>query len=915
MPCFQPRTHLDLSCELDRRIAADAALTARMAVRLPRAVPFDGARPATIVRVALLIAALFCPTPFALALTAGSLKVEYIANPAGLDIREPRLSWSLAADARAQRQSAYQVIVASSADLLAAGRGDVWDTGKVKSRETFGIIYAGAELQRDTRYVWKVRVWDADDIPSDWSAAGSWQMGLLEQSDWTAKWIGAAEGGDSPLLRREFTIENDIAQATAYAFGFGWYRLHLNGAEVGDRVLTPVNSNYAKARFYDTYDVTPLLRRGANAIGLWLGNGYNQNYSKYGNRWLEPLAGIVQLELRFADGTTQTIGSDGHWKSAPSPIVANHIYDGETYDARRELPGWDAPDYDDRGWRAVELRTVKAGPLQSCLMPPIRVATTLRPRAVTERAPGVFVFDLGQNIAGWVRLRAAGPRGTRIVLRHAENLHPDGRLDPTTNRAALATDTLVLKGRGEETYEPRFTYHGFRYVEVTGFPGRPTLDSLEGRAIRAGADETGTFQCSEPLVNRIHENFRWSIANNLMGIPTDTATRDERTPCQMDSLAVEETAMHLFDLNAYYTKWLRDIRGDLGMPPNWTGDQVVLPALLHEHYGDRRILEQHFENMKHVVDAFAADAPEKEFWADGFGDWAAPNAAGDYRTSFSEGEIVNTAFFYRAAMLTAGAAELLGAQADASKYAKLAAGIRRHFNAKHFDAETHTYGSGRQATSILPLAFGLVPDEKRVAVARALHERIVGRDAEHLDTGIFGTRYLFDVLIDHGFADTAWTVLTQTTPPSYGHQIALGATTTWEQWSYRGGMQSHNHAMFSGPGVTLYTRFAGIRPALPGYRSIILRPVIPRGLTHVACSLQTVSGRIVSDWDAREGYVHRIEIPPNTTATVYVPAPDPDRVHEGETRAAAAPGVEFLREENGYSVFAVESGAYVFSVR
>ncbi len=869
--------------------------------------------------------------PAAAALTVDSLRVENRVEPLGVDVLDPRFSWIPRSAERGQRQTGYQVLVASSAERLAQDEGDVWDSGKVPSDQTFGVAYAGRALEAHRWYFWKVRTWDRDGRASTWSSPASWQVGMIPVertgrsgdrqredeggSPWHAAWIGAEEKETSPLLRKEFLLEKPIASAVAYAYALGWYELWINGRKAGPNVLAPVVSNLQKTLFYDTYDVTTLLRSGANALGLWMGGGYNANFSKYGYRWLEPMAARVQVEVRYTDGTSARLTTDDTWKTAPSAITQNHIYDGETYDARREQRGWSEPGFSDAGWTPVTVRPVNAGPLRARTMPAIQVMATLQPVALNEPQPGVFVYDLGQNIAGWARLKVAGPAGARITLRHAEELNPDGMLDPRTNRAAKATDAYILRGDASgETYEPRFTYHGFRYVEVTGFPGRPTLESLEGRAVHAGFRTTGHFTSSDPLLNRLHENFRWTIRNNLMGTPTDTAVRDERTPCSMDAVVVEEAAMYNFDVHTTFTKWLRDITGDRGMPPNWAGDQVLLPLFLYQHYGDRRVLEEQFEPMQAATDAFAAEAEAKKYWADGFGDWAAPNPAGDYPTSFSEGEITNTVFFHACATATAEAARALGAAEAERKYAALAARIAARFHEKHFRASSHTYGSGRQSTSVLPLAHGLVPPPLRAPVAAALRQRIVTTDGGRLDTGIFGTRYLFDTLIDAGMADTAYEVLKQPAYPGFAHQVSLGATTAWEQWSWAGGMQTHDHLMFAGPDVTFYTRLAGIRAAAPGFRQIVIRPTHPRGLRSAGATVETVSGTVVSEWEFAGGYEHRVTVPVNTTATVYVPAAKAEAVREGNGPAANAPGVRYLRQDEGYAVFAVSSGEYRFTV-
>jgi alpha-L-rhamnosidase len=846
----------------------------------------------------------------AMALTPAGLKTEYLENPQGMDILRPRLSWILTATGRAQKQSAYQIQVADTAEQIKSGV--TWDSGKVNSDQNFGIVYGGPDLESGSRHFWRVRVWDQDGKASAWSPAVWWEMGMLHASDWKGKWIGTSSEMTSPLLRREFPAAKRIKKATAYVYAFGFYELHLNGVKVGNNILAPVNSDYRKNLYYDTYDVTALLRQGGNAAGLWLGTGYDRNYNQWGYRWMTAEQAILDLDIQFVDGTHSRIVTDESWKAAESPMLSNSIYNGETYDARREKPGWDRTGFDDHAWQPVQLMPAPAGLLRSRLMPPIKVISTLHPRAMHQPKPGVFVFDMGQNMAGWTRVRASGPAGTTIVMRHAEDLLPDGTLNVLTNRSAKATDTFILKGAGVEVYEPRFTYHGYRYVQMTGFPGTPTLASVEGRVIHAAFEPVGKFQSSNPLLNQIHSNFLWGVTNNLVGIPTDNPTRNERTPCLMDSMMAEETALYNFDMSNYYAKWLQDIEGGRDAP-NWAGDQVFVAWLLYQHYGNRRILEESFENSKQLVDAFATQSRKPNPWSDGFGDWCPPWQSGHFETCFSEGEIVNTSIYYRATLLVSRMAEVLGKTSDAVAYKDRAESIRREFNARLYKEAAHCYGSGRQVTSVLPLAFDMVPSEQKPAVATALMERLMGKDKEHLDTGIFGTRYLFDVLIDNGFADAAYTALNQTTYPSYGHQISLGATTTWEQWHYTGGMETHDHAMFAGPGSTFYSRLAGIRPAQPGYKEILIRPAFPKGLASVTCSLRTTMGEIVSNWKVQNGLTQQITIPPNATAIVYVPAKDVGQVKESGQPATEAKGVRFLRLENGYAIFSVGSGSYQFA--
>ncbi len=870
-------------------------------------------RPTRLFRLAVATALL---ATAAGALTVDGLRVEYLDRPLAVDTAQPRMAWTLHSPERTQKQTAYQVLVASSPELLAAGRGDVWDSGKVSAADSFGVEYAGPVLQGGARYFWQVRSWDGKDQPSGWSVSSWWQMAPLSPDAWSAKWISAAPEATSPLLRRDFQLGKKIVRATAHAYAAGWYRLFVNGAEITERVLSPANSNYAKGLFYDSYDVTALLQSGRNALGLWLGHGYSQNYSKYGYRWDQPPTGFLQVEVVFADGSKQTLVTDRDWKWTASPVTANDIYNGETYDARREIAGWSQPGFDDRAWQPVGVREAPPGPLIACPFPGLAIVKEMRPVELTEPKPGVYVYDFGQNMAGWVRLQVeAAAAGTEIVLRHAESVYPDGMIDVVTNRGAKATDTYTTAGRGRETYEPRFTYHGFRYVEVTGYPGKPTLETLRGRVVRAAVEETGSFASSDPFLNRLHANFQWSIASNLVGIPTDTAARDERTPCQMDSLAVEDAAIANFGMAAYYSKWLNDIAGDGGNLPNWTGDQVVLPYLLYQNYGDRRILARHFENMKQVVDKFTATAEENKYWATGYGDWCAPNPDGSFEGAFNEGELVGRAFHIRCARIVAATASLLGHPEEGKRYDLLCLRLSEAFQKRFYQPSTHSYGSGRQVTSVLPLAFGIPHSfPSRAAEAAALRRRIVEKDRTHLDTGIFGTRYLFEVLIDHGMVDLAYQLLTAPGYPGYADQIAQGATTTWEQWSYRGSMQTHNHAMFAGADATLFSHFGGIRAVEPVFRRIEIQPAMPAALEWVECSRETPMGRVATRWARTEaGLTLKVTIPANASALIRFPTSDAASLLESGQPAGRAKGVLVGLTEAGHTQLEVGSGTYEFT--
>ncbi|MCS7475790.1 glycoside hydrolase family 78 protein [Umezawaea endophytica] len=732
----------------------------------------------------------------------------------------------------------------------------------------------------------------------------------------------------APMLRKDFTLDKPVASARAHVYGLGFHELRLNGGKVGDRVLTPASTPYDRRNLYETYDITSAVRSGPNAVGVWLGNGYGARYNPYGFRWLGPKQAIALIEVTFTDGSRRSVTTDGTWKWSSGAVLANDIYAGETHDARQDQPGWDAPGFDDSRWLPVRTASAPSNDLAPNTMPAMRVVDTLRPVALTEPRPGVFVYDLGQNIAGWARLRVKGPAGTAVRMRTAEELGRDGTLDVTTNRNAAATDTYVLAGREQgETYEPRFTYHGFRYVEVTGFPGRPTAESLDGRVVHADVRSTGTFESSSEMLDRIWRNNRWSVLNNSMSLPTDTPVRDERTPPAMDVQAYHEASVREFDLNSFYAKYLRDLPPGTALPsdavkaqyPDMAGGQVTLAWTLFEQYGDRATLAETYPAMKAFVDRNAADVPSRIWPANqGFGDWCPPDhgpesnggmgspSAGD---CFSEVSLVNTALSFQQAANVAKAADALGHPDDARRYTDLAESIRTAFNARFLSADGTTYGSGRQVTSVLPLAFGLVPAQNVRAVGERLVDTILTKDGGHLDTGIFGTRHLVDALARIGRVDVAMTVLHQETYPGFGFEIAHGATTSWEQWLYSSSMETHDHAMFAGVNASLYTVLGGIRPTAPGYRTVAIAPRVPAGLDHVSASLDTVRGPVSSTWRSTDReFTLTVTVPVTSTAVVEVPL-------RGGRQVRATTGAELVRVDGTTAHYEVGAGTWTFRVR
>ncbi|MGN0853797.1 MAG: family 78 glycoside hydrolase catalytic domain [Kiritimatiellia bacterium] len=683
-------------------------------------------------------------------------------------------------------------------------------------------------------------------------------------------------------LRRPFRIAaKPVVSAIASVSGYGFYELRLNGAPVDpSRVLAPGMAGGGRALF-DTYDVTASLRPGAeNEVGIWLAAGYSDDFSRFGWHWLLPKQAILHLAVAYADGTRDVLVTDGSWEvSQDTEIESASIYNGETIDARRREK---RPSFG-------PVTVHPARQLTANDAPPVRKLDPRRPVRIVETRPGVFVADFGQNRAGFVAVRVKGPRGTTIRLHTSELLGENGEIDPWTNGIAQSTDTFVLAGTGEvESFCPRFTYHGFQFVEITGWPGRPTADDLTAWAVHADMEPAGSFTCSDKTLNAYMNAAHWSMRSNFMSYPTDCCMRGERTPCQMDSQAYEDAAIQFYNMTRYYEKWLNDIGGGRGNP-DWTGDSATLPWRLYRETGDARILAERYDDMKGQVDADVRKFPDL-ICTSGFGDWCAPNK-GTWKSYFNDVEIVNTSIFCEMCRIVAESAAVLGKSEDAAAYRALHAKAKAAFHAKFFDAAGNLYGDGSQTTAVLPLAFGIVPDSVRAAVAGQLVRTIREKNGGKVDVGIFGMRYLGDVLCDVGAADVYLHAMVQPEYPGFGHMIARGATTLWEQWTYKGGMNTHNHAMFSGAASSLMTRFAGIRPGKPGFSEVVIQPAFPQGLDSVSAARETVRGRVAVSWRRKGETVElTVERPPLTPTWLVLPGrKDPIAVPAGVSTHAGRP--------------------------
>ncbi|HVM47893.1 MAG TPA: glycoside hydrolase family 78 protein [Candidatus Acidoferrum sp.] len=872
------------------------------------------------------------------ALAVSQLRCEYLENPLGIDAVQPRLSWIVESKQRSQRQIAYQILVSSTEAKLKANTGDLWDTGQVPSDETIQISYAGKPLTSHERCFWKVRVWDAARQASEFSEPASWEMGLLSPQDWAGRWIGLntdTNSAPAPMLRRAFTLGKHIKQARVYVCGLGYYELHINGKKIGDHCLDPGYTRYDKRALYVTYDVTGAVQQGENAIGVILGNGwYNVQTRAVWNfhkaPWRAAPSLYLQLRVEYADGYTDTLVTDKQWKASTGPIVFNSIYGGETYDARLEKPGWDTPDFKDSGWASAQEVAAPQGRLAAQMMPPIKADTVIKPIWVNEPKPGVFVFDMGQNFAGYAELNVRGPAGTKVVMRYGERIHTNGTIDRAEieqhvlrdgSNQLFQTDTYILKGAGQEAWHSRFVYHGFQYVEVTGFPGRPTLDNLRGVFLHSAVPAAGEFECSDPLLNRIWSAARWSYLSNLQGIPTDCPHREKNGWTGDAHLAAEQGLLN-FAPAAVYEKWINDLAdeqrpsGELpgivptsgwgyewGNGPAWDSALLLIPFYLYEYCGDAQALRSHYASLKRYVDYLTSKA--RDGIVDiGLNDWA------PFKTT-TPADITSTAYYYRDARIVVTAAGLLNNEPDALQYAELAAGIKQAFNLKFYHPDNGLYGNGSQTSLSCALYQGLADPDVRPLVMSNLVANIEQRRG-HIDTGILGAKYLLNALTDNGRADVACRIATQRDLPSWGWWLEQGASTLWEQWDGGG---SRNHIMFGDISAWLYKALAGINPdpAAPGFKHFIVRPNVVGGLTSARASYNSVRGLIVSEWHTdKDGFHLAVTIPANTSATVSLPTSAPAKVKEGKWAAASEDGIKLVGVEEGRTHLEVVSGTYEF---
>jgi alpha-L-rhamnosidase len=1049
-------------------------------------------------------------------LRAGQLRVEYRTDPLGLDVDRPRVSWVLEStdDARrGQRQTAYQVIVASSEKLAGAGRGDLWDTGKVLSDRTHQIEYRGKKLVSGERCYWRVKVWNEEAKPSGWSDVATWSMGLLKKGDWKAKWIGfdqpaesfdqddhtrqwnldgckwiwadegdptkeaekgtrlfrgwfdlpdkavknglflvtadngyviavngerfmhggekertyaidvarklkpgknlaafaatnhggaaglvgrlwvefedgevvtrdidgsykvakEAEGWEStdlddggwapakelvtvgqapfatprshaldlppvPMLRKEFEAKKRVRRATAYATALGLYELRINGERVGEDQLAPGWTEYKKRVYYQAYDVTGRVKKGANAVGVLLGDGWYAGYFGWtGKKRLyggDPRA-MVQIVIEYADGSTESVATDASWKAAYGPWRQADLLQGSAYDARLEMPGWDDAGFDDSAWQKVAVGAqgdAAKAQVQAHPGVPVRKHEEIKPKRVTSPKPGVYVFDLGQNMVGWVRLKIRGEKGQRITIRHAEMLNPDGTLYRTALRTARAEDVYVCKGKGVEIWEPQFTFHGFRYVEVTGLTSAPKLDLITGVVVHSAVERTGWFECSDGHVNQLFHNIVWGQKGNYLEIPTDCPQRDERLGWTGDAQFFIRTGAYNMDVAAFFAKWLTDlvedaqyadgsfasVAPDMGLPGRavgWDDAGIICPYVIYKVYGDERVIRDHWAGMCRYIAFLEKSSTDLVRGVGPYGDWL--NQGGG-----AKAEVMGTAYFAYVAGLMAEMGRVIGKREDARRFGALAERVKAKFR-REFVKEDGSILESSQTGFALAFTMGLLPEAVRAKAAEKFEEEIRKKDW-HLGTGFIGTPRLLPALSEAGKEDVAYKLLLQDTFPSWLYQVKLGATTMWERWDgfippakfQDPGMNSFNHYAFGSIGEWMWGTMVGIEAEEPGFRTIRIRPRPGGGIGFVKGRYASINGEIVSEWKEKAGkFEMRVVVPVNCVARVHVPSSDVGAVKVDGGKATEVEGVRYVGQEGGAAVFEVGSGEYRFVAR
>jgi alpha-L-rhamnosidase len=911
--------------------------------------------------VFLLLPLFFFRLAFSQNVEISHLKTDCQSNPLGLDDSVPEFSWILQSNERGIEQTAYEILV--SDDQLKLDVGNYWQSGKISGNKTFAIHYSGKPLHSFTRYFWKVRIWNQKGEVTTWCQPSWFETSMMNPTDWKAKWISdqlALPLNDedfykempNPLLRKEIDLKMEIKSARLYIAGLGYSIAYINGQRVGDHMLDMPWTQFAKQVMYNSFDVTSMLRKGKNAIGVMLGNGwYNplpigmfQRFNFRDALTVGKPCLKAQLRITYSDGSAETIVTNENWKAGDGPVLKNSVYLGELYDARLEQKGWAEPGFDDSKWSKVKLEPGPKGQLIAQYIPPVRATKILKPVKMTEPKPGVYLFDFGQNFAGVPRLKVRGTAGTTIIMRGGEDVHADGSLNNLTvitgqlksiwnmnggigcPKDPMMVNTYILKGEGDEVFTPEFTFSSFRYLEVTGFPGKPDLNSVEGLRMNTDLQETGTFECSNEMFNRIQEMTKWTFLSNVFSVQSDCPAR-EKLGYGADLVTTAEAFSYNFDMSNFYRKvvqdFVNDVRPNGGMPeiapntgindlgmgeetgsPGW---QLAFPfgmKLLYDYYGDITTIEKNYDVLKKQVDFMHSGTP----------DGIVQKCISDHESIDPKPVALSaTAFYYHHVIILAEFAELLAKKEDAANYQKLANEIREAFIKTFLNPGSGIFDSGTQAAQLISLYYKLVPDQEKKAAIDHLLLEIYGKHKGHLSTGIFATKFLFNFFREQNRNDVSYTVANQRTFPGWGDMLAHGATTLYESWAYPDTVCSQNHPMFGSISEWFYKSLLGINAKAPGFTRFEIKPQPAGDLTWAKGHFDAVVGRISSDWKI-EGihFFLKVAIPANTQAVLYIPSFPKQTVLEGGQLAEKSPGLKFVEYSDGYAVFEARPGSYSF---
>ena len=877
-----------------------------------------------------------------------NLICEYHSNPVGIDVQKPRLSWKIVSDEENLMQSAYQIRVADSPSNLKRKNKLIWDSGKVESDESVQNEYEGPKPESMQRYYWQVRIWDAEGKSSNWSDPAYWEMGILEPEKWEASWITLpdepdADGSSLPChyYRNEFSTSKKVSSARAYVTAHGVYELYINGKKVGDQLFTPGWTSYNKRLQYQTFDVTDLLQN-ENTVAAVLGDGWyrgNIGWKDQDGYYGKRLALLAQIVVDYSDGSSETITTNSDWKvSNNGPILESDIYNGEIYDATKEMDGWKTTGFNDGGWKNTESVQHSKELLIAPQGVPVKAIEEITPIELITTPKGEVVFDMGQNMVGWVRMKVNGEKGDTVKLKFAEVLDKEGNFYTANLRSAKATNTYVLSGEGEEVYEPTFTFHGFRYVQLINYPGTPKPENITGVVIHSEMEPTGTFVCSDSLINQLQHNIQWGQKGNFLDVPTDCPQRDERLGWTGDAQVFAPTAAFNFDVAAFYTKWLGDVAADQledGKVPHvvpdvlqgasgatgWADAAIIVPWTNYLSYGDRRILDDQYSSMKKWVEFMRNRAGEDFLWTGDqhFGDWLAfATTRSDYPGATTEKDLIATAYYAYSSGLLSKIAGILGNDDDAREYKQLSEKVKDAF-INEFVTPAGRLVSHTQTASALALAFDLLPEDLIPNAAEYLAGDV--KKMGHLTTGFLGTPLLCKTLSEHGYEDLAFMLLNRKEYPSWLYPVTQGATTIWERWDGQKpdgtfqnvGMNSFNHYAYGAIGEWLYNYVAGIQidAENPGYKHFKLAPHPGGGLSFAKATYDSMYGKILSHWKVKDNKMeYEIEIPANTQATVTLPEAVKSRISMNGSPLGDELNAEQL--ENGVR-FNLGSGRYQFN--